>query len=246
MYVQNEWHLGKVIEVEKHYPGNYGAPGVPRSKKRKRTPEDIARQNLTNKNKRVQRLILANFKEGDWHLILKYRPGQRPEVFDEAKQHLKQFVSDMRKAYKAAGVPFKYIAVTERGKRGQALHHHLVIEDIATDQVNTVKLVKKFWPGTEAFVDLYEDGDYKKLAEYIVKKETKEDGTWATYTRSRNLITPKPIRKVINRKRWSMDPKPKKGYYIVKDSVVNGFNPVTEYPYQHYTMKLIDPGGDTS
>ena len=246
MYVVNEWHLGKIIQVEKHYPGNYGAPGMPRQKKRKRTPEDIARQNRTNKEKKIQRIILANFKEGDWHLILKYRPGQRPEEYEKAKKQLKKFIQDMRKAYKAAGIPFKYIAVTERGKKGQALHHHLVIEDIQTNNLNTVKLVKKLWNGTEAFIDLYEDGDYQKLAEYIVKKETKEESGWATYTRSRNLITPVPKKKIIKRKRWAMDPKPKKGYYIVKDSIVNGFNPVTDYPYQHYTMRLIEPGGDSS
>ena len=80
----------------------------------------------------------------------------------------------------------------------------------------------------------------------VVKKETKEESGWATYTRSRNLITPVPKKKIIKRKRWATDPKPKKGYYIVKDSIVNGFNPVTDYPYQHYTMRLIEPGGDSS
>jgi len=246
MYVVNEWHLGKIIQVEKHYPGNYGAPGMPRGKKKKATPEDIARQNRTNKEKKIQRLILLNFKEGDWHLILKYRPGQRPEKYEEAEKQLKKFLAKMRERYKKAGIPFKYFAGTERGKKGQALHHHVITQDIATDNLNTVKLVKELWMGTEAFIDLYEDGDYEKLAAYIAKKETKEEGGWATYTRSRNLITPKPKKKIIRRKRWARDPKPKKGYYIVKDSVINGFNPVTDYPYQHYTMRLIEPGGDSS
>ena len=47
------------------------------------------------------------------------------------------------------------------------------------------------------------------------------------------------------RKRWPEDPKPKKGYFIIKDSVYNGINPVTQYPYQHYTMQRIDSGGDS-
>lgn len=247
MYIRNEWHLGRVIQVEQHYPGNYGAPGMPRQPKRERTPEDIARQNRTNRAKKIQRLILANFDTGDWHLVLKYRPGTRPEEYEEAQKILKKFLSDMRKVYKRAGYEFKYIAVTERGKKGNALHHHLVIQDICSSNLNTVKAVKELWPGYQAFIDLYEDGDYEKLAEYIVKTDTKEEQEKgkSTYSRSRNLITPKPRRKKLMRRRWPEEPKPKKGYYIERNSIVNGINPVTGYPYQHYTMRMIDPGGDS-
>ena len=128
MYIKKIWDLGRVRMVEKHYPGNYGAPGVKRSEKKKKTPEDVARQNRTNRVKKVQRLILANFKEGDWHLVLGYRKGERPETFQGAKERLKKFMDKMRAAFKRAGVPFKWIAVTERGKRG-GCHHHLIIED---------------------------------------------------------------------------------------------------------------------
>ena len=107
MYIKKIWDLGRVRMVEKHYPGNYGAPGVKRSEKKKKTPEDVARQNRTNRVKKVQRLILANFKEGDWHLVLGYRKGERPETFQGAKERLKKFMDKMRAAFKRAGVPFK-------------------------------------------------------------------------------------------------------------------------------------------
>lgn len=247
MYIRNEWHLGKVIQIENHYPGNYGAPGMPRQKKRNRTPEDIERQNRTNRAKKIQRLILANFDEGDWHLILKYRPGSRPEKYEDAQKNLKKFLQDMRKAYKKAGYEFQYIAVTERGKKGNALHHHLVIKDISTNNLNTIQTVKKLWPGYQAFMELYEDGEYEKLAEYIVKQETKEEQEEgkSSYSRSRNLITPKPRKKKLYRKRWPEEPKPKKGYEIIRSSIVNGINPVTGYPYQHYSMRRVDSGGDS-
>lgn len=45
--------------------------------------------------------------------------------------------------------------------------------------------------------------------------------------------------------RWQREPKPEKGWYIIKDSIVNGINPVTGYPYQHYTMRKVEPGGDS-
>ena len=62
MYTKNTYDLGGIKQIEKYYPGNYGAPGMKRQKKRKRTPEDIERQNRTNRWKKIQRLILANFK----------------------------------------------------------------------------------------------------------------------------------------------------------------------------------------
>lgn len=245
MYVKKVYDLGGVKQVHKYYPGNYGAPGVKRGPKRKRTPEDIERQNKTNREKRLQRLILANFHEGDWHLVLKYKKELRPESMAEAKKQIQKFLRDMREAYKKAGYMFKYIYVTERGKQG-ACHHHLIIEDIADQNMNTKKMVMKFWQyGSKAFIPLYEEGEFEDLAEYIAKKETKEENEGCTYSRSRNLIVPEPQREIIHRKRWQREPRPEKGYYIIPDSVVNGENPVTGYPYQYYTMKKIDPGGDS-
>ncbi len=247
MYIRNEYDLGRVIQVEHYFPGNYGAPGKKREPKRKRTPEDMERQNRTNREKKIQRLMLANFKEGDWHLILKYKPDNRPESYEEAQRILKSFLDRLRKEYKKNGYQLKYIAVTERGKKKQILHHHLVIQDINTPELNTTNLVKKLWPGFKTFIDLYEDGNFENLAQYIVKIETKEEQERgkATYSRSRNLIIPKPKRKKLKGRIWPESPKPKKGYYILKDSVYNGINPVTMYPYQHYSMQKIDPGGDS-
>lgn len=234
------YDMGVVIQIEKSMPGRYGAPGEKRGKKKKPTPEDVRKQNERRRWRKVQRLILMNFREGDWHLILKYRPGERPETYKEAKDHRKKFLDRMREAYRKAGIPFKWIAVTERGKRGQVLHHHLVIEDIRRDGTDTVKLVKKLWTyGGEFFSSLYEDGEYEKLAEYIVKAETKDEGGWCTYSRSRNLKEPVKTVERVYRRRWRNPPVAPKGWYVVKDSVYNGENPVTGRPYQHYTIKKL-------
>lgn len=240
-YVRKEYDLGRIRQIEKYYPGNYGAPGKPRGKKRNRTPEDIDRQNRTNREKKIQRLILANFKEGDWHLILSYKKDERPGSNEEAKKQIQKFLADMRKEYKKAGYEFKYIYVTEKGKKG-AWHHHLIIEDIVDHNLITTKLVQKYWKyGHPTFNPLYEDGEFENLAEYIVKKETKEDQEGCTYSRSRNLIVPEPTREIIHRRRWQEEPKAPKGWYVDKNSLINGINPVTGYPYQHYT--LIRLGG---
>lgn len=243
MYIRKLYDMGTVIDVEHYYPGNYGAPGVKRQPKKKKTPEQIERQNMTNRVKRLKRIILANFKEGDWHLILNYRPKDRPD-FKEGKKQVKKFIDKVRQAFKKAGYVFKWIRVTEKGKKGHALHHHLIIENIQTDKLNVMQLIKKLWIyGNTMWINLYDDGEYLKLAEYLAKKETKDEKEWESYSRSRNLMVPQPERRKMKRKCWPEEPEPKKGYYIIKDSIVNGTNPVTGYPYQHYSMRKIKKEG---
>lgn len=241
MYVREVYDLGLVMQVKNFYPGNYGAPGRKRAKKRKRTPEEMKQQNERNRWRRLQRIILANFKAGDWHLILKYKKGTAPEDYKAAVAQRGSFIEKMRNAFRRAGIPFKWIAVTERGKKGQVLHHHLIIEDIEKEGVNTVQLVKKYWTyGNVFFAALYEEGEYEKLAEYIVKAETKEECGWCTYSRSRNLVIPQPKRRVMKRRIWKKEPPAKKGWYVIKESIVNGINPFTECPYQYYTMRRLE------
>lgn len=243
MYIKKIYDMGKVVDIEQYYPGNYGAPGQVRQKKQKATPEQIRKQNERNRAKKLKRIILANFNPGDWHLVLNYRPEERPENTEQAKKHIRKFIADMRRTYKKAGEVFKYIVVTEHGKKGGALHHHLIIQDMKT--INTPQTVRKLWKyGNMRLTDLYENGAYEKLAEYIIKTETKDPASWATYSRSRNLIVPKPQRKKIHRRRWPEEPKTrKKGYKIIKDSIVNGFNPVTGYPFQSYSLQRIERRG---
>jgi len=234
------YELGLVMQVKNFFPGNSGAHGKKRAKKRKCTTEEMKRQNETNRWKRLQRIILKNFKAGDWHLILKYKKGAAPEDYKEAEAQRRKFIGKIRTVYKRAGFPFKWIAVTERGKKGQVLHHHLIIEDISDGGIHTVQLVKKYWTyGNAFFVSLYEDGEYEKLAEYIVKAETKEECGWCTYSRSRNLIIPKPKRKVMRRRIWKKEPSAPKGWYVIKDSIINGINPFTDRPYQCYSMRKL-------
>lgn len=240
IYKKTTYDMGVIRIIEKCIPGNYGAPGKKRNKKRKRTPEEIRKQNEKNRWRRLQRIILANFRPGDWHLILNYGKGNRPETYEEAKAQRKKFLDRMREAYKKAGIPFKWIIVTERGKKKQMLHHHLIIEDINRDGISTMDLVKRLWEyGNQFFVSLYEDGEYEKLAEYIVKSETKEESGWCTYSRSRNLTVPQPKVEIKHHRRWRNPPVAPRGWYVVKDSIWNGENPVTGQPVQHYTLKKL-------
>ena len=62
-YRKDVWHFPGSNEYEYKFIGNYGAKGEKRHKRQKATQEQIRKQNQRNKEKRVRRLIKANFKD---------------------------------------------------------------------------------------------------------------------------------------------------------------------------------------
>lgn len=242
MYRQKVSEAGRVRLVQRYYPANYGAPGMAREKRRKPTTEEIRRQNQANKARKVQLLILGNFREGDWHLVLTYPKEGRPPDLQAAKEDLRKVLRKIGYRYKRAGIPFKWIAVTEIGKKGAA-HHHLIIEDIRTEGFSSKRAVMECWHGGKAFYPLFEEGEYRELAEYLVKRDTKEDEngelSGTGYSHSRNLIPPKERIETKRAKRWRNPPRIPEGWELVKDSLHNGENPITGYPYQSFMIRKL-------
>lgn len=242
-YLKKEWRMLFTIDVEKTHSGKYGAPGCKRQKKKKATPEDIERQNEWAAIKRLARKINANFIADDLHVVLTYRKEDRPNT-EEAKKILKDFVDCLRKEYKKKKLPMKYVITTEY--LNKAIHHHIIINNGIEHGVNTMSLIRELWAyGRPKYVPLDDSGDYKLLASYFIKETSKtfrdknsHQGT--RYSCSRNLIIPEPEVEVIEANTFSKTPKPYKGYYIDKNSIVEGINPVTGYRYQHYTMIKIN------
>lgn len=237
MYRKRENSCGEYILTEKGYPGGYRSGK--RGARKKATAEAMQRENQRRKVRWLRMLILANFREGDFHLTLSYRKDQRPAGAEDAQQRIQRFLRQLRREYRKAGIELRYIYVTEIGSRGSC-HHHLLLQNLP----ELMELVRKYWTyGHEDYKPLYEDGAFEKLAEYLAKKETKEEVPGTSYHRSRNLVLPKEKKETVHAKVWAWDPKPKKGYYIIKESIKNGENPVTGYPYQEYIQKRIkDPG----
>lgn len=221
--------------IIKSYSLRSGAPGKPRNKKRKRTPEEMERQNRSNRARNIRLLILGNFKKG-WHIILTYPKENRPPTAAEAKKELAKFNRKMKRIFERAGFTYKWIAVTEIGSRG-AVHHHLILEDIHTDAFATQDAVMECWKaGKKNFSPLYEDGEYEDLADYLAKKETKEDIPGCKVSHSRNLAMPKVKKEKILRKRWQQEPRVPRGWELVKGSLWNGICEITGYPVQHYLL----------
>lgn len=95
------------------------------------------------------------------------------------------------------------------------------------------------------------------MANYIVKQPSEEiyeqlclfpeeqRKCLVKYEPSRNLIRPKPEKKKLKNIPKGLltgEPTPKRGYYIDKDSVVYGVNPITGKPYLHYTEYRLGYG----
>lgn len=236
MYTKKTYYLKNSIQIEKGHATGKGRHD-PRQKRQSPTSEQMKNYNETQAARKLNRKICANFGPGDFHLILTYKPEFRvPE--DESRKILKKFLNNLRRDYKKLEAELKYIVTTEW--RHTAIHHHIILNKI--DQ--TTELVRKRWTrGRPRFTPLDDSGDYIKLAEYFVKETSAEkikgrEKGKQSYSCSRNLIIPKPKIEKIRARDFVDEPKPIKGYYIIKDSVVNGISPFG-YKYQYYTMAKI-------
>lgn len=242
MYRQIEYKAGAVLEIIKCIPkgcrkGMDREPVPPKSK------EEIQEANMRQAARRLARKINANFHPGDWHITLTYKKEERPDQ-TAAQKILSNFMKNVRKEFTKMGYPCKYILVTEYMRK--AIHHHLIINNINDGKKTTAEIVRKLWKGcgTPKFIALYDDGEYSQLAEYLIKETEKtfrEEGnpTKQRYSCSRNLITPKPEVRMKKAKTWKQDPKPRPGYYVVTDSLYNGFDKLG-YPYQRYLMVKLE------
>lgn len=241
MYKKKIWRFQNSIEYEFCYKGNYGAKGEKRAERKKATPEQIKKQNQRNKENYVRRTIKLNFEENDYWNTLKYPAGTRIGI-REVKEHKKKFLRRVRKEYGKAGYQLKYICRIEIGKKGSP-HIHILVNRITDSDV----ILKRCWEqGRISFAMIYEEGGFKKLAEYIVKppnEETDPEGETVAYSSSKNLIRPKPEEKTYYRRTVEKiireGPKPTKGFYIVKDSVVYGLNKFTGMSYLYYEEARI-------
>lgn len=235
MHIRKVSRAGDYALIQNYAALQYGAPGQKRRKKTKETKEAQQKNNLKVKAEKLQLLILANFREGQ-HIILRYEKGNDRCTYREAEERLQRFLRRVRREANKEGKEFRYIAITERGKRKEVLHHHMIVED---DPI-IIELIKKHWGRNIVQAPMYDDGAYEKLAEYFVKAETKEENEKgrAKYHRSRNLREPDVTRTFTNQK-WSDEPRIPEGWELVPDSLFNGINKTLGLKYQRYMVRKI-------
>jgi len=236
-YVKAICKAGRTIETELYYTHMHHPKGV-RADKGVGTSLAQEKVNTRQAEKKLRRLINANFGYGDFHLILTYRQDKDTEkrTPEEMTDDIRKFLRKLRKEYKKQNMELKYIHVMEIGKRG-ARHHHLIVNRI--DPL----IIQRCWPHGRCNETLLDsEGQYAKLAEYLIKEtgikiNTDEALQGKRWNCSRNLIRPVVKKRVISEANmYRMEPKPKKGYYIDKDSVYCGISEVTGYAYMCFTM----------
>lgn len=253
MYRQLEFTFRDSREIEIAYVGKYGRKGEKRASRTKPTPEQIKKNNRKVREKKMRRLIKANFSEGDLWTTLKYSAGTRKNV-EEVQKDLSKFLRQLRGKYKKQDEALRFIYRMEVGQQG-GIHIHLLVNRIDNADI----LIQKLWKhGRVNWTSTYEAGGFKELAEYIVKEpeeiegqlslfDESDKGRLIRYGSSRNLVRPQPNKKVYSRrtvrKILQEGPKPTPGYYIDKNSIVTGINPFNGYSYIHYTEIRIKPKG---
>ena len=129
--------------------------------------------------------------------------------------------------------------------KSKSIHHHLIVNDLPDG--SGAKKIAQSWSrnGHANTKYLYEDGQYERLAEYLIKETSKtfrdsDSPSKLRYSCSRNLVTPVAKTRILKRDDWPEEPRVPKGYYLEKDSLVNGVNKMG-YRYQYY--RLIKIGG---
>ena len=241
MYIKKTYICGQVIEVEKVFSSKYKGKKTVRSPKMAKTADAVRVVNERNAEKKLRRLINANFNRNSLHVVLTYRPEDRPETGEEARKDLANFWKALKRACRKAGKELKYVAVGERGKKG-AIHFHCVI-----DCGLTLGEIQACWKkGVARATPLRSDGDYSRLASYLLKqsKETFNDPELSIHKKrwcaSKNLVKVVPHIQIVKADSWREAPTAPKGYYVIKDSINSGISE-WGYPFQNYRCLKVEP-----
>ena len=243
MYTRKTYIYANRIE-RRLYHDYYRQSSGKRRQREKPSPEGIRENNRRESVRKLTRLIMNNFSFGDSHLVLTYRPEDRPEKI-EARRILKNFMDRLRRFYKKQGAVLKWVMVTEWEKKN--IHHHLILNDVP----GLMKAVGSFWKGGKHFTPLYENYDYEGLAKYFVKEtdgnfRDEESPYRQRYTHSRNLAPPVVHKERVRADTWRDDPGPTPkeaaaGYGLDKDSVVRGFDNAG-FPFLEFILiKAVPP-----
>ncbi len=235
MYTKKTYRFRNAVEVQEYHSARYGAPGQERRKKAKPTPEQVKRVNQWNKERRARHRLWMYFDKDDYFTTLTYGRGERPGDMQEAGRHFSGFLEEVRKQYKKRGAALRWMRNIEAGKKN-GWHIHIIINRIPDTDI----IIASAWKhGHTSNKLLYTKGEFAELAAYITKTpETDPRLKETDFSTSRNMPLPEPGKKEY--RHWGTWEGKKirvpKGFYLDGESLREGRNPVTGYPYRTYIM----------
>lgn len=211
--------------------------GRKRAEKVKPTPESMQRNNDRIAVLNLSRCINENFDTDDGHLIMTYA---KEPTHEEAKHYFDLFRRRLQRKAKKAGIEVKMVWATELQSR---IHHHVVI-----NRIDLALIRECFTWGRVKWIPLDDEsnGNYYRLAEYIIKETSEnfrdpDSQTRQRYSRTRNLRSPIIIRQEASPKEFTTDNiKAIKGYQVDPDTIIEFENPVSGCPTIFYMMTAID------
>ncbi|MHC1718552.1 MAG: hypothetical protein AB9883_07855 [Acidaminococcaceae bacterium] len=241
MYIKNTFKNGNIFDIEKVHTHKFH----PKDFHAEKNKTSLAQEKVNSRNAAIEfrRKVHENFGFGSFHVICKYDRLHRTEDLQVARHDIQNFMRNLRGLFKRKGVELKYVYISEYGKRGNNIHHHVILsaEGIPTH------IIASYWKyGSITFVPFDNTGDYRVLTDYLIKQADSlyqdEKGLWRKrWNASRNLVNPSVKREIVKADSWREDPVIPKGFMLLPDSLRVGVTEVTGYPYQYYSIIRI-PG----
>ena len=179
------------FRIEKKYYSYRAMPLRPeikekRAKRQNVTKETQAAVNCRLRAEKLSRLLVDNFRTGDWYLTCTYR--EKPDA-DEVQRDFEKFKRKVRSIYKKAGVEARYISVLENLTGAGRPHGHILLPALDAKDLEKVQAA---WPHGSVAIKLYGGhlADADRLARYFTKeKVVAHAGRLQT---SRNLLRREP------------------------------------------------------
>lgn len=206
-----------------------------RGERIKPSRDAVLKVNQRNAERSLTMKMNNNFKGGDLHITLTYKTEPTAA---EAKKDKEKFLRRLKYRFEKTGAVLKRIDVTEY--ENKRIHHHIVISYIEP------AVIEKLWDKGWVKVSVLDDsGNYKRLAEYLIKETSKtfrnpDCPNKRRYNCSNNIVTPAIKREEVSAREVNKELKPLKGYYIDMDSVRKYEHAITKIECLEYIMVSLD------
>nr|WP_315022919.1 hypothetical protein [uncultured Aminipila sp.] len=208
-----------------------------RAKRSQPTVEQVEKNNQRYAERDLFLKLNHNFQEHDLHVVFTY-DGEEPSK-EESYKILKEFKRALLKEYRKRGIVLKWIEVTEY--ENKRIHHHVVL----SKGMSAKELANLWGQGKIMITPMYEEGNYRNLAAYLIKESSKTIRSDNPFSKkrfrcSRSIENPPVFREEVKVSKLLEEPKPVKGYYVDDDSIYKGVNPETERQYIEFCMLPIE------